>query len=70
MPVTLNSIIMEEAAQDLINKILYLIISQLTGIIFVLHLIKTQKKPMKLSFKNLDPKKNIKTNYSLKISPE
>ena len=38
MPLTLNPIIMNETGQDLIKKILYLIISQLTVIIFCFHL--------------------------------
>ena len=49
MHLTLNPIIMKETGQDLIKKILYLIISQLTGIIFCFHLTQTLKNPIKLS---------------------
>ena len=43
---------MKETGQDLIKKILYLIISQLNGIIFCFHLTQTLKNPIKLSFKS------------------
>ena len=53
MPVTLNPIIMKETCQYLIKKILYLIISQLNGIFFCVHLTQTLKNPIKLSLKSL-----------------
>ena len=53
MPLTLNPVIMKETGQDLINKILYLIISQLNGITFCFHLTQTPKNPIKLSLKSL-----------------
>ena len=54
MPLTLDPIIMKETGQDLIKKILYLIISQLTGIIFCFHLTQTLKIPIKISLKRLN----------------
>ena len=49
IPLILNPIIMEETGQDLIKRIFYLIISQLTGIIFCFHLTQTLKNPTKIS---------------------
>ena len=48
--------IMKETGQDLIKKILYLIISQLTGITFCFHLTQTMKNPVKLFLKSLSLK--------------
>ena len=44
---------MKETGQDLINKILYLIISQLNGMIFCFHLTQTLKNPIKRFLKSL-----------------
>ena len=38
---------MKKTGPDLIKKVLYLIISQLTGIIFCFHAIETLKSPIK-----------------------
>ena len=54
MPLTLDPIIMKEIGQDLIKKILYLIISQLTGKIFFFNLTQTLKNSIKLSLKSLN----------------
>ena len=54
MPLTLNPIIMKETGQDLIKKILYLIISQLNGITFCFHLTQTLKNLLRLSLKSLN----------------
>ena len=43
---------MKETGQDLIKKNLYLIISQLNGIIFCFHLTQTLKNPIKLSLRS------------------
>ena len=53
MPLTLNLIIMKETGQDVIKKILYLIISELNWIIFCFHLTQTLKNYIKLSLKSL-----------------
>ena len=51
--ITLSPIIMKETGQDLIKKILYLIISRLTEIIFWFHQTETLKNLIKLSLKNV-----------------
>ena len=53
IPITLDQIIMKEAGQDFIKKILHLIISQLTGIIFYFYLTQTLKNPIIPSLKSL-----------------
>ena len=53
MHLTLNPIVIKETGQNLIKKILYLIISQSNGIIFCFHLTRTLKNPIKLSLKSL-----------------
>ena len=47
MSLNLNQTIMKPTGQDLIKKVLYLIISQLTGIIFCFHAIEKLKNPIK-----------------------
>ena len=44
---------MKETGQDLIKKILYLIISQSNGISFCFHLTQTLTNPIKFSWKSL-----------------
>ena len=51
MSLTLNPIIMKETGQDLIKRVLYLIISQLGGIIFCFHLTQTLKNPINFPWK-------------------
>ena len=48
-----NASYRKETGQDLIKKILYLIISQLNGITFCFYLTQTLKNPIKLSLKSL-----------------
>ena len=51
--IILSPIIMKETGQDLVKKILYLIISRLTEIIFWFHQTETLKNLIKLSLKNV-----------------
>ena len=53
IPFMLSLIIMKETALDLIKKILYLIISRLTEIIFCFHRTQTLKNAIKISLKSL-----------------
>ena len=51
--IILSPIIMKETGQDLVKKILYLIISRLAEIIFWFHQTETLKNLIKLSLKNV-----------------
>ena len=68
---------MKGTGQDLIKKILYLVISQLNGIIFCFHLTEKTEKPYNTFLEKFNSlhdsyaplKKILKVNQSLKISP-